>query len=111
LARRVAQAIDKDIFRTMFQIGYRRLLIADFGGARAVVASMNKPISKPQALQERLISHAAVLLEVSANLPIRRKPRTFPDSYCAQVLQPQRITVKRAALKAVRTLFTSSELC
>jgi hypothetical protein len=52
----------------MFQIAYRRLLIADFGGARAVVASMNKPISKPQAAQQRLISHAAVLLEVSANL-------------------------------------------
>jgi hypothetical protein len=29
---------------------------------------MNKPISKPQAAQQRLISHAAVLLEVSANL-------------------------------------------
>jgi four helix bundle protein len=52
----------------MFQIAYRRLLIAYFRGARTVVASMNKPISKPQALQQRLISHAAVLLEVSANL-------------------------------------------
>ena len=42
--------------------------------------------------------------------PIRRKPHTFPDSYCAQVLQQQRITVKRAALKAVRTLFTSARI-
>jgi four helix bundle protein len=53
----------------MFQIADRRLLIADFGCARAVVGSMSKPISKPQALQQRLISHAVVLLEISANLP------------------------------------------
>ena len=30
---------------------------------------MNKPISKPQLLQQRLVSHAAVLLKVCANLP------------------------------------------
>jgi four helix bundle protein len=30
---------------------------------------MNEPNSKPQALQQRLISHAAILLQVSANLP------------------------------------------
>src|SRR5262245_5661069 len=53
----------------MFQIAYRRLLIAHCGRARAVVGCMNEPISKPQALQQRLISHAAVLLEVSAKLP------------------------------------------
>jgi four helix bundle protein len=58
----------------MFQIAYRRLLIADCGCARAVAAIMDKPISRPQELQQRLISHAAVLLEVSANFLIRRKP-------------------------------------
>jgi four helix bundle protein len=53
----------------MFQIAYRRLLIADLWMRSCSGASMNKPISKPQALQKRLIAHAAVLLEVSANLP------------------------------------------
>jgi four helix bundle protein len=63
------RAIAKDVFKTMFQIAYWRVLVADFGCTRANDASMSKPISKPEALQQRLISHAAVLLNLSANLP------------------------------------------
>jgi L-aminopeptidase/D-esterase-like protein len=95
----------------MFQIADRRLLIADFGCARAVVGSMSKPISKPQALQQRLISHAAVLLEISANLPHTPQATHVSRQLLRSGTAAAANTVKRGALKAGRTLFTSSELC
>ena len=53
----------------MFQIGDRRVLIADFRNAACWVAGMSTPITRPQALQRRLISHAAALIDISAALP------------------------------------------
>jgi four helix bundle protein len=39
------------------------------GTNRAVVGAMSRPISRPEALQQRLASHAAVILDISAKLP------------------------------------------
>ena len=53
----------------MFQIGDRRWRIADVGNASCFVSAMNTQTSRPQVLQNRLISHAADLLDISATLP------------------------------------------
>src|SRR5438093_7249853 len=53
----------------MFQIGDWRWLMADVQNTSCEVAAMSKPASRPQALQQRLVSHAAVLLDVSSKLP------------------------------------------
>jgi len=53
----------------MFQIGDRRWRIADVGNASCFVSAMNTQTSRPQVLQNRLISHAADILDISATLP------------------------------------------
>src|SRR5215468_6381847 len=54
----------------MFQSGDRRWRIADVGNASCFVSAMNKTqTSRPQVLQNRLISHAADILDISATLP------------------------------------------
>ena len=53
----------------MFQIADRRWRIADVGNASCLVSAMNTQISRPQVLQNRLISHAAEILDISATLP------------------------------------------
>ena len=51
----------------MFQIADRRWRIADVGNASCLVSAMNTQTSRPQVLQNRLISHAAE--DISATLP------------------------------------------
>src|SRR5262249_51257311 len=60
---------DKAECTRMFQIGDWRWRIADVGNASCFVSAMNTQTSRPQVLQNRLISHAADILDISATLP------------------------------------------
>jgi hypothetical protein len=67
------------------------------------------PESKPQELQERLVSFSAEIIDLTGKLPEPGKAATSPSNSCVAARQQRQTTPKRAVPRVDLISFTSFE--